>query len=127
METNYPLEMTDDEKYLFDLNGYLIVRNVLSPGEVKEANKVIDTYQHKMIERKDSALRNSVKGTSFYGTGPGRKDLGGVLEWGEDSKIFKKLLAHPRLVPLMHGILGKGTTKRFSFMMTFCERNLLCA
>jgi len=108
METNYPLEMTDDEKYLFDLNGYLIVRNVLSPGEVKEANKVIDTYQHKMIERKDSALRNSVKGTSFYGTGPGRKDLGGVLEWGEDSKIFKKLLAHPRLVPLMHGILGKG-------------------
>lgn len=61
-----------------------------------------------MIERKEDALRNAVKGTNFYGSGPGRKDLGGVLEWGKDSKTFRSILAHPRLVPLFHGILGKG-------------------
>ncbi len=108
MTTEYPLEMTEDERYLFDLNGYLIIRGVLTPDEVQLANEIIDKHQQQMIERKEAALRNAVKGTEFYGSGPGRKDLGGVLEWGEDSKIFKRILAHPRLVPLFHGILGKG-------------------
>ena len=104
----YPLEMTDDERYLFDLNGYLVVRGVFTPEEVKEANDAIDKHADEMIERSDDALRNAVKGTQMYGTGPGRKDLGKVLEWGPDSRVFKKMLAHPRLVPLFHGILGKG-------------------
>eukprot|EP01083_Nonionella_stella_P096857 272313_1 len=108
MATEYPIEMTEDERYLFDLNGFLIIRNVLTPEEIKEANEIIDKRQKKMIERKEGALRNAVEGTEFYGSGPGRKDLGGVLEWGEDSKIFRKILAHPRLRPLFHGILGKG-------------------
>lgn len=103
-----PLEMTDDERYLFDLNGFLIVRGVLSPEEVDEANAVIDRHADDMIERSDASLRNAKKGTQLYGSGPGRKDLGQVLEWGPDSKVFKSILAHPRLVPLFHGILGKG-------------------
>jgi len=104
----YPIEMTEDERYLFDLNGYIIIRNVLSPSEVAEANSMIDNHQTAMIERKEASLRNAVKGTAFYGSGPGRKDLGAVLEWGDDSKVFKSILAHPRLVPLFHGIMGKG-------------------
>ena len=104
----YPLEMTEGERYLFDLNGYLIVRGVLTPEEVEEANKAIDNHAHEMIERSDGPLRNAVKGTKFYGDGPGRKDLGRVLEWGEESRVFKSILAHPRLVPLFHGVLGKG-------------------
>ncbi len=106
----YPLEMTEDERYLFDLNGYIIIRGVLTPEEVATANAAIDKHQAAMIERSENnpALRNAVKGTAFYGNGTGRKDLGGVLEWGEDSQVFKKILAHPRLVPLFHGILGKG-------------------
>jgi len=107
-EHTYPIEMSEAERYLFDLNGYIIIRNVLSAEEVAEANSVIDKHQDAMIERKEDALRNTVKGTKFSGTGTGRKDLGGVLEWGEDSKIFKKILAHPRLVPIFHGIVGKG-------------------
>jgi hypothetical protein len=34
------LTMTADEKYLFDLNGFIVVRNVLSPEEVAVANEV---------------------------------------------------------------------------------------
>lgn len=108
MATEYPIEMTEDERYLFDLNGFIIIRNVLTKEEVKAANEIIDKHQKEMIERNEVALRNAVEGTSFYGSGPGRKDLGGVLEWGNDSKIFRKILAHPRLVPVFHGILGKG-------------------
>ena len=100
--------MSEDDKYLFDLNGYIVVRNVLTSEEVREANRVIDEHANEMVERADPALRNAVKGTHLYGKGPGRKDLGKVLEWGPDSKIFKSILAHPKLVPYFHGILGKG-------------------
>ena len=38
--------------------------------------------------------------------------MGGVLEWtdnnNDDAKVFQSILTHPRLVPLFHGILGKG-------------------
>jgi len=105
---DYLSEMTEDERYLFDLNGYIILRGVLNVDEIKRANEAIENHQRDMIERKEDALRNAVKGTAFYGTGVGRKDMGGVLEWGEESKVFKSILAHPRLVPLFHGILGKG-------------------
>jgi len=107
-ERSYPIEMTEDERYLFDLNGYVVIRGVLTPEEVEEANAVIDNHSQDMIERSDGQLRNAVKGSPLYGSGPGRKDLGQVLEWGEESKVFKSILAHPRLVPLFHGILGPG-------------------
>lgn len=100
--------MTADERYLFDLNGYIVVRNVLSGEEVELANDIIKKRSNEMIERSDAPLRNTVKGTAFSGAGPGRKDLGGVFEWGDDSKIFKSILAHPKLLPFFHGLLGKG-------------------
>ena len=101
--------MSEEERYLFDLNGYLIVRNVLTPEEVAAANRAIDHHAAEMVERSDPALRNAVKGSALYGTGPGRQDLGRVLEWPlAESAVFKSILAHPRLVPLFHGILGKG-------------------
>ena len=52
MTAEYPVEMSDDERYLFDLNGFIIIRNVLTPEEVKIANNIIDKYQNQMIERK---------------------------------------------------------------------------
>jgi ectoine hydroxylase-related dioxygenase (phytanoyl-CoA dioxygenase family) len=105
----YPIEMTEAERYLFDLNGFLIIRGVLSPEEVAEANAAIDRHAHEMVERSDTNLRNAVEGTRFFGQGPGRMDLGRCLEWnGDDSRVFKSILAHPRLVPVFHGILGKG-------------------
>ena len=102
-------EMTEAQRYLFDLNGYLVVRGVLSPEEVAKANAAIDKRADQMVQRSEGALRNAKEGTKMYGQGPGRKDLGGVLEWGpEDSRVFQSILAHPKLVPLFHGILGKG-------------------
>jgi len=104
-------EMTDDEKYLFDLNGYIVVRNVLSPLEVAQANAAINSHINDMVERSDPELRNTDPGSSesFAGTGPGRKELGRVLQWGyEDSNVFKSILAHPKLLPYYNTLLGKG-------------------
>ena len=37
-----------------------------------------------------------------------RIDLGGVLQWGEQSKFFHSVLDHPKLVPYYHEFCGKG-------------------
>ena len=39
--------MTEDEKYLFDLNGYLIVENVLTKDELALANEAVDRHLDK--------------------------------------------------------------------------------
>jgi hypothetical protein len=39
--------MSDREKYLFDLQGFLIVRGFLSADEVQALNKAIDANQDK--------------------------------------------------------------------------------
>ena len=36
------LEMTEHEKFLFDLQGFLHIKNVLTPQEVKALNDAID-------------------------------------------------------------------------------------
>jgi Phytanoyl-CoA dioxygenase (PhyH) len=101
--------MSDDDKYLFDLNGFLVVRGVLTPDEVRRANAAIDRHQNRMVERLDAGLRNAKSGTYFFGTGSGRKDLGQMLEWqGGDADVFRSILAHEKLVPIFHGLLGQG-------------------
>ena len=37
--------MNDAEKYLFDLNGYLVIEDVLTPDEVAFANEAIDRHE----------------------------------------------------------------------------------
>jgi ectoine hydroxylase-related dioxygenase (phytanoyl-CoA dioxygenase family) len=102
-------EMSFDDRYLFDLNGYIVVRGVLSKEEVDAANAAIDNHSDEFVQRSDDALRNAKPSTKMYGTGPGRKDLGGVLEWSlDEKKVFQSILAHPKLLPYFHTLLGKG-------------------
>ena len=43
--------MNDTEKYLFDLNGYVIVEDVLSADEVARCNQAIDHHAEGIRER----------------------------------------------------------------------------
>jgi len=43
-------KMTSGEKYLFDLNGYIIVKNVLNTAEVKNANEAINQSSPTLVE-----------------------------------------------------------------------------
>ena len=54
-----PAEMTEDERYLFDLNGFLIVRGVLAPEEVAACNAAIDNHIDEAVPRSDPTLRNA--------------------------------------------------------------------
>lgn len=106
---DYPTEMSEAERYLFDLNGFLIVRNVLSPAEIASCHAAIDNHMADAIPRSDPTLRNAIEGSPMYGSGPPRIDLGGIFEWGTiESRVFKSILAHPRLLPIFHELLGRG-------------------
>eukprot|EP00607_Mallomonas_marina_P009721 CAMPEP_0182420692 /NCGR_PEP_ID=MMETSP1167-20130531/5676_1 /TAXON_ID=2988 /ORGANISM="Mallomonas Sp, Strain CCMP3275" /LENGTH=310 /DNA_ID=CAMNT_0024596983 /DNA_START=129 /DNA_END=1061 /DNA_ORIENTATION=- len=98
------------DKYLFDLNGYVVVRNVFSAEEVSEINVGIDKRASEAKARSQKELRNTKENTPLAGAGVGefRKDLGRILEWGEDSAHFRKFLNHPKLVPYFHEFIGPG-------------------
>ncbi len=96
--------MTDDQKYLFDLNGYLVIENALSPDEVRRCNEAIEHHSEQIWEMADSLTGGSqpLAGTSR------RKELGGMLAWERPHcEIFRQLLVHPRVAPILNGVLGQ--------------------
>jgi hypothetical protein len=101
--------MNDAEKYIFDLNGYIVLRGVFSAEEVAAANEAIDKHSDAVLARQ-GVLRNTAKGTVLGGDGASpRKDLGGMLSWEDgDSAFFRSVLAHSKLVPYLNELLGKG-------------------
>ncbi|KAJ8608910.1 hypothetical protein CTAYLR_005267 [Chrysophaeum taylorii] len=97
--------MTAEERYLFDLNGYLVVRGALSGDEVRALNAAIDEHKHEAIPRSSEALRNAGRDTAFGERGV-RRDLGGMLSWETDA--FRQLLAHPSVAPYLVEFCGEG-------------------
>ena len=37
--------MNSEQKYLFDLNGYIVLENVVSPELILAANEVLDRFE----------------------------------------------------------------------------------
>eukprot|EP00961_Rhodomonas_salina_P256166 3462037-Rhodomonas_salina.1 len=94
--------MTPTEKYLFDLNGFIVVRNVLTPEEVAAANAAVDAHQvlspckpatlwrgndivcgtfRKSSTCGRTTLWNTAKGTPFSGDGKTPRCAPPWLSW----------------------------------------------
>jgi hypothetical protein len=101
--------MSPTQRFLFDLNGFLIVRGVLNTTEVQQANSAIDAHAAAFQER-DGMLRNTAPGTPLAGDGvSGRRDLGGALGWDAPHREpFRALLAHPKLSGYLRELCGEG-------------------
>ena len=97
--------MTDDERYLFDLTGYLVIRDALSSEEVELCNKAIDHHVDQLREREGSLAGGSeaLEGSSQ------RLDMGGMLAWDHPwCETFRDMLIHPSVLSYLQGILGNG-------------------
>lgn len=80
--------MNEEERYLFDLNGYLVIEGALETERLARMNAWLD-----MQAEQEAKWRGQ----------PGNDKLQNLLTWGPD---FLALLDHPRLLPMLKAILG---------------------
>ncbi|MGH2355875.1 MAG: phytanoyl-CoA dioxygenase family protein [Chloroflexota bacterium] len=80
--------MNDEERYLFDLQGFLVLPGVLPLGEVQALNDLIDQ-----------------QGLPDPGEDVRSQRFGGFLRWGQP---FRDLLDHPRTLPYLKELLDPG-------------------
>jgi hypothetical protein len=80
------MSMTDHERYLFDLQGFLVVRDALTPDQVEELDRA---FTAKMAD----------------GAAPDQQSrrLGATLKWG---KAYRDLIDNPRITPYLEELLG---------------------
>jgi phytanoyl-CoA dioxygenase PhyH len=78
--------MTEEQRFVFDLQGYLVVEGVLSPEQVRRM-----------------ASDMGREGIRAPENNPSRSRFGGFLGWGED---WRSLIDHPRILPVLAELLG---------------------
>ncbi|MEM7019421.1 MAG: phytanoyl-CoA dioxygenase family protein [Pseudomonadota bacterium] len=78
--------MTDEEKFTFDLEGYLVIRNVLTVEEIAELNRQADEIWPRQAEAQ-----------------PFRRTAD-ISKWG---KPFLDLMDHPKVLPYLIELLGR--------------------
>ena len=78
-------KMTPEEKFQFDLEGYLVIPGALSPQEVVELNELAD--QAWPGEHDETGLRRTSN----------------VAQWGPR---FRDLMDHPNIVPYLIELMG---------------------
>ena len=100
---------TREDRFLFDLNGFLVVRGAVSPDEVAALNAAIDDEAPAAaVAREAAALKNSLKDSGMDANNS-RTDLGGMLAWeGNHGAAFRSLLCHPKISPYLNDFLGAG-------------------
>jgi hypothetical protein len=87
--------MTEEELYLFDVQGFLVIENAIGESELNELNRVLDQ--------------------ELAGTQDGDQTmLRGLLNLG---KPFVDLIDHPRCVPILAQLLGP----EFRLVEDFCK------
>ncbi len=97
--------MNARERYFWDLTGYLVVRNVLTPDEIAAANKTVEECADRIQMGEDNVLA----GQSERLKGTGRPMLTGMLEFEKPyCEPFRNMLVHPVLVQRLNVMCGKG-------------------
>lgn len=97
--------MNAEERYLWDLTGYLVVRQVLSPAELLAANEAIDLHRDRMRTADD----NLGAGDSRALRGTGRPTMHDLLQLERPyCEPFRRMLVHPAVVLRLNVMCGGG-------------------
>jgi Phytanoyl-CoA dioxygenase (PhyH) len=78
--------MTDEQRYLFDLYGYLVLPGVLRADELA-------TMQSEMTQNGPAEAQND----------PNQSRFRGFLGWGP---LWRNLIDHPAIMPVLYDLLG---------------------
>jgi ectoine hydroxylase-related dioxygenase (phytanoyl-CoA dioxygenase family) len=77
--------MTPEEKFMFDIEGYIVIKNVLTPQEVAELNHLTDEVWP--AENASDIIRRTSN----------------ISQWGLP---FQNLMDHPKMLPYLIELLG---------------------
>ncbi len=100
--------MSDEERYFFDLTGYLVVRNALTPEEMQACNSALDRFADQMSTRPIESQSLAAGSPALVGA-QGRTELTGMLGWPAPYREpFRRLLIHPVVVSRLNVMSGKG-------------------
>ena len=95
--------MNEREKFMYDLQGFLKIENFLSPEEVQELNDAFDANWDKAIPDPNSHADGDMTGELH------REYFEGMLTWEQPwCRPFRDLLAHPKLIPFLNTMFGRG-------------------
>lgn len=119
--------LTKAQRYLFDLNGFLVLKNAFDADAVKAANEAVDAHVHTLRERSGKLRTSALYGRespALAGDGStGRIDGGGLLAWAAPhADVFRSVLAHPALVPALTDLVGAGYRLDHSPLLLAMER-----
>ena len=105
--------MTENEKYLFDLNGYILVQGALCKAQVAAMNEAIDHNSDKIYVRtRAQALDGSLEeqgGKTAAGLkgSHGRGDFGGFFFWDEPwCQVFREVITLQDILETMVDVIG---------------------
>jgi ectoine hydroxylase-related dioxygenase (phytanoyl-CoA dioxygenase family) len=88
--------VNDKERYLFDLMGYLVVEDVLTPAEVARLNGLLDEYDLWSAERAKVERR-------WVYEDENKIHVGNPYEWHD---AFRGVVEHPRMLPYLVELCG---------------------
>ena len=99
--------MTDDQKYLYDLNGYLVVPEVLTRQQLDLCNEAVD---HQMDKRIVANPERALSDGSTALAGPGKQYyLKRVLQWDRPwCEPFRDMLVNPKISDCLNVLLDTG-------------------
>ena len=102
------------DKYLFDLNGFIVTQNALNKSEVKACNKIIDNLK----KLKHNEWEGYVHGHNYGG-----KEGLNLQQIYEAGKPFEKLIDHPSWINHMLEFVGGDGTFDHQHGPLFIDEN----
>jgi ectoine hydroxylase-related dioxygenase (phytanoyl-CoA dioxygenase family) len=100
------IEMSEREKFLMDLQGFLHVKDFLSTEEVRALNEAVDANVDEEAEDffpQEAPYGGGMDGQFNKGTADG------MLTWEQPwCQPFRDMLAHPKLIPYLNTFFGRG-------------------
>ena len=98
--------MTDQELFLFDLRGYVVIENVLTPQEVSAGNAAVDQHLDLVRKREPGLAQGGEHLVAATGRGELRQNpLSFERPWCEP---FRRMLIHPKIIDVFNEVLGAG-------------------
>ena len=99
--------LSEHERYFFDVNGYLVIKSMLSAEQVAEMNRSFDNAADQ-VKLRDGALRLAGDTGKLAGEF-GRGDTGRLMLWPEPwCDPFRRLLTHHRTLRMVLDLIGPG-------------------